>query len=360
VAACATEPSTIDYTGETHRYVIDSIALPMNNSEARAFGVDLNRDRAIDNQLGQVIATLEQLGDITTHGPDMIAGGSIASSVELVADDLEHDDTVAVSYIGADGEHADVVGGAMASGAFLGTVPGTAIVHLPVFVDADPIVVRLTHMRANLTPDGRGGFDGIIAGAIDADEAMGAAFAGVDQMFKSRPSDHLVFFRMIDANRDFVATEAEFEKSSIIASLLAPDVTLDGIKMLSIGFKVHLSPCADGRCSNTLPAAPCFDRLRDGDETDVDCGGACGACGENATCGAASDCQSLSCPTGVCAPASCGNGVRDGFETDVDCGGTCSGCATGLTCLGDRDCASERCGEPCTGQYCELTFDVCR
>jgi hypothetical protein len=35
--------------------------------------------------------------------------------------------------------------------------------------------------------------------------------------------------------------------------------------------------------------------------------------------------------------------VRDGYESDVDCGGSCAPCAAGLTCAADSDCASNNC-----------------
>jgi len=44
--------------------------------------------------------------------------------------------------------------------------------------------------------------------------------------------------------------------------------------------------------------------------------------------------------------ANCTNGRRDGDETDVDCGGpACSPCASGKTCALRRDCASLVCGD---------------
>jgi hypothetical protein len=42
--------------------------------------------------------------------------------------------------------------------------------------------------------------------------------------------------------------------------------------------------------------------------------------------------------------ASCSNGVKDGSETDVDCGGsTCQPCADGKSCLTGSDCVSTYC-----------------
>jgi hypothetical protein len=46
---------------------------------------------------------------------------------------------------------------------------------------------------------------------------------------------------------------------------------------------------------------------------------------------------------GLPQPGSCSNGVKDGNETDVDCGGSCAACANGRACLANADCQSARC-----------------
>jgi hypothetical protein len=55
----------------------------------------------------------------------------------------------------------------------------------------------------------------------------------------------------------------------------------------------------------------------------------------------------------------CSDGVKNGDETDVDCGGpTCGGCGGGKKCNGNMDCAAITpacvngacCSDPCTGQ----------
>ena len=52
--------------------------------------------------------------------------------------------------------------------------------------------------------------------------------------------------------------------------------------------------CTDGRCA----APACADGVQNGDETDVDCGGSCGACAEGDACAAPADCASLICRNG--------------------------------------------------------------
>jgi alpha-tubulin suppressor-like RCC1 family protein len=116
-----------------------------------------------------------------------------------------------------------------------------------------------------------------------------------------------------------------------------------------------------GRCRST-----CGNGVRDGMETDADCGGAAGGdgttcprCADDRTCAAGADCQSGFCSAaGRCLPP-CTNGVKDGAETDVDCGGTaagasvptCAACADGKVCATGPDCASRYCaGGRCAPQ----------
>ena len=100
----------------------------------------------------------------------------------------------------------------------------------------------------------------------------------------------------------------------------------------------------------------CVDRLHDGDESDVDCGGAvCPGCVAGRACVAAHDCLSRICGAdGRCAAESCADGVRTGSESDVDCGGPdCTPCDDGLQCAGFNDCKSHVCvGATCAAPSC--------
>ncbi len=83
-----------------------------------------------------------------------------------------------------------------------------------------------------------------------------------------------------------------------------------------------------------------------------DCGGTCPQCADGRACALPIDCQSAVCdPTaGTCAPASCTDHVKNGAETDFDCGGgTCPVCATGQGCASASDCVS---GHACTSGTC--------
>ncbi len=115
------------------------------------------------------------------------------------------------------------------------------------------------------------------------------------------------------------------------------------------------SDCASNLCmSNVCVAATCGDALKNGSETDKDCGGSeCLPCVDGRVCLVASDCQSSVCEMGKCAVPSCADGVKNGSESGVDCGGACMGCGLGLACSVNGDCASSYCvGGACVDAVC--------
>jgi len=61
------------------------------------------------------------------------------------------------------------------------------------------------------------------------------------------------------------------------------------------------------------------------------------------------------CENGTC--AACGDGVRNGTESDIDCGGNCGACVPGLICNADADCQSGACedGRCCGGLLGDCT-----
>jgi hypothetical protein len=92
------------------------------------------------------------------------------------------------------------------------------------------------------------------------------------------------------------------------------------------------------------PAPPrCDDRVKNGDESDVDCGGSCAPCAAALACARHGDCLSGSCAGGLCAAPTCSDGRRDGFEIDVDCGPGCSLCGPDRRCFDNGDCLSGSC-----------------
>lgn len=99
--------------------------------------------------------------------------------------------------------------------------------------------------------------------------------------------------------------------------------------------------CFKGTCQMATPA----DGIKDGNETDVDCGGSSSpACADGKGCLVASDCTSDVCTGGKCQAPSPTDGVKNGDETDVDCGGAkAPKCATGKGCSVTADCDAATC-----------------
>src|SRR4051795_12158867 len=76
----------------------------------------------------------------------------------------------------------------------------------------------------------------------------------------------------------------------------------------------------------------------------------CSACADGKGCGIGPDCLSKVCTGGKCPNPTCSDTVKNGNETDIDCGGAaCSKCAAGLACATAADCSSG----VCTGNVCK-------
>jgi hypothetical protein len=112
--------------------------------------------------------------------------------------------------------------------------------------------------------------------------------------------------------------------------------------------------CVSGAC--VMPEAPsCTDGVKNGVETDVDCGGGCTPCADGKLCSSFSDCASVVCSQARCQPPSCTDGAKNSVETDIDCGGPCGGCRTGRLCHVAGDCASLVCSvqdRRCVAESC--------
>ena len=93
------------------------------------------------------------------------------------------------------------------------------------------------------------------------------------------------------------------------------------------------------------PPETCSNTIKDGAETDVDCGGnVCGKCIDGKSCIAKTDCAGDACLDGKCVTPNCTNNSTDGDETDIDCGGSiCAKCIIGRRCSKASDCVSNSC-----------------
>jgi hypothetical protein len=122
------------------------------------------------------------------------------------------------------------------------------------------------------------------------------------------------------------------------------------------GCDTNYGGCACDLVAGTCVYDHCFDQRKDGNETDVDCGGGeCPPCGPMQGCDLDGDCTTDACDgiASVCVTTQCDDHRRDGNETDVDCGGTdsCSRCTEGERCMVNSDCLP--------GHTCSATPGTC-
>ena len=118
--------------------------------------------------------------------------------------------------------------------------------------------------------------------------------------------------------------------------------------------------CKDGKCTAPTGGNPA-DGKRNGDETDVDCGGtSANRCADLKSCKVGGDCANAICDGGKCIAPKPDDGAKNADESDVDCGGaTAPKCAVGKACGKHEDCASGACNyakkcveaKSCTGHF---------
>lgn len=106
--------------------------------------------------------------------------------------------------------------------------------------------------------------------------------------------------------------------------------------------------CFNLFCSNGICRAPtCTDTLLNNQETDIDCGGSrCTVkCDAGKQCAQHNDCRGNFCnpETRRCDVSSCTDGVVGGNESDIDCGGDCQACGENQRCRVDGDCSTNKC-----------------
>ena len=126
-------------------------------------------------------------------------------------------------------------------------------------------------------------------------------------------------------------------------------------KTCNIGADCATDSCRDVGQGMQCQAPACDDGVKNGDETDVDCGGpTCEKCDAGSACTQKSDCTTDVCTDGECVEPTCNDGQIDGTKTDVDCGGPdCPRCAAGESCKTADDCTSSVCKDMGQGLKCQ-------
>jgi hypothetical protein len=267
-----------------HRYVIDRFLLPATNTQARDFGLDLDGDAEVDNQLGMVMSTLGNMGlDIQIDTDKQIDTGTTIMLPDLGADDLTTEtyatftifqganptpapcfnaqDTVCRKHLTGSG--AFTAKTAPVDPPLVGTIDNGKLVagpgHLTVqfsMLSSTPLLVSLLGARVELMPTGTA--IGKIGGAIGKPELDNVVIPGMREGFQAAvardctnptsppgcgcvaDSQGKTYLGLFDTDpQDCSLSVSEIRNNSLIVSLFAPDVTIEGLQALSLGVSVH-------------------------------------------------------------------------------------------------------------------------
>jgi hypothetical protein len=264
IAACGAEdpggPVPVT-SGEFHHYVTSSLQIPLTGELQREYGINVDGDLGgrPDNQLGNVFVALTSNSDADLQGriDAAVADGSVVLLHSVRADDLESDRSVSWQvYPGApagapprfDGADAFTLGagisapiiGRTSSGTYDATPKGAGelTIQLKVSETAPPIALDLIKARVEATIDAagcRGRFGGavtqaqvdtiLIPSVVDMMNSAIARDPGCPAACEAGTSAALIV-DVFDTNLDGTVTEDEVRNSSIIQTLLAPDLDL--------------------------------------------------------------------------------------------------------------------------------------
>jgi hypothetical protein len=305
--------------GPHYAYVASQLFVPTNNNQAREFGLDLNADKTVDNQLGMVLGTLAGQGfDVQGTIDEAIAEASIilladfqtssftstaGAGLQIKLGDMEtplacntgeeyacklangmecsSTDTgctcsgcgrhLANGTFTIDANSPDnaAVAGKIVGGTFTGG-PGDITLKIALG-SAAGIELDLIGARAKATGLSETGMESvIIAGALTKEDLDGkvipALHAQIDPIIKedcpNNPpaadcgcvagSTGKTVLNLFDTMpKDCGVTVDEIKNNTLIQSLLAPDVTINGKMALSLGIKAKV-------VKGTFPTGPCF------------------------------------------------------------------------------------------------------
>ena len=275
-------------SGPHYGFVASQVTVPANNSQAREIGLDLNGDKTVDNQLGMVLGTLAGQGFKVQDTLDgAVDDGSIILLLDLQTPDLASTTGAGLNVRLGDspnpapctnpddpttcGQHLKggasftldasspsdaFVGGKIAGGVFSGG-PGNLTLQIAL-ADAEPIELNLIGARAKITGISETGLGSVIlAGALTQEDLDTKVIPTIQAQLPplierdctalTSPPDcgcmsgstGKTIIGLFDTTpKDCAVTVEEIKTNSLIQSLLAPDVTIDGQDALSIGLEV--------------------------------------------------------------------------------------------------------------------------
>ena len=286
-----------------YQYVIDHENVPTTSTQARAYGLDLNSDGTVDNQLGMVFATLQGMGfTVQATVSQSIDTGSTLMLVDLDTSDFQN--AAATTYtmlyganpqppacngsadttcrhhlagnasfdIAADSPHDTPLAGSAVSGTF-NDGPGHLGIQVAMLTSGPPIPFHMIGARTKLTGVSASGITaGIVAGAIPETELSATVYPALATNMASiierdccglatspggttcnpnatpacgctSGSSGATVIGLFDTSpKDCKVTVTEISNNSLIQALFAPDVTIDGMQALSFGVQVTAVP----------------------------------------------------------------------------------------------------------------------
>jgi hypothetical protein len=264
LAACGGDPDLGPVpvtTGAYHHYVTSSLRIPTSAELQREYGLDVDGDPdgRPDNQLGNVFVALTSNSDADLQGEidAALAGGQLVLLHSVRADDLTADRSVSWQvYTGTetavppafDGSDSFEMGegtsqpiiGYTSGGAYDATIRGAGAltVKLAVSPSAPPIALDLIQARVEATIDADG-CSGRFGGAVTQEQVDTRLIPSVVAMMNGAiardpgcplacemGTSAALIIEVFDDNMDGTITEEELRQSSIIQTLLAPDLDL--------------------------------------------------------------------------------------------------------------------------------------
>ena len=294
LVACGGDDGQPVPEGMHYHYVVNKAFVPTTNTEARQYGLDLNDDDIVDNQLGMVLSTLAGLKfDVQATIDAAVAEGSIELLVDFQTKDFTNTAAAGIQiFLGENempaacnadetydevtmtgcGHHLDgnasfsiaanspdnaALAGKIINGKFTGGSEDSSVSLQIALGGTEAIQLDLIGARAQATGISETGISDslILAGAVTKDDidtkvipAVHGQLAPIltrDCTTTTPPecgcadgSTGATVISVFDTTpKDCMVTIDEIKNNQLIVSLLAPDVEIQGKKALSLGIK---------------------------------------------------------------------------------------------------------------------------
>jgi hypothetical protein len=268
-----TLPPDVNTKTSALQSVVSSITL---STSGQQYGLDLNGDGMIDNQIGRFLGQVKQLVglDLQADLDEQVANGKALLLYDVIADSLVDANQVQIrAYVGndLDSNPSDnfsgmesfrasspsavnpVLPAAISAGLLASTKPGVGMVSLPFLSDTTVLPLRRTRLQAKVGHDGMR--QGILAGAIsvsDAKSRLAPVLANeLNRLYRRADQDPLLvkmIHATLDTDKDGQLTAPEFVASDFFKLFLnTADVDTDddgAADAISFGIAFKSVPCS--------------------------------------------------------------------------------------------------------------------